>query len=180
MELSLFFLALAVWFLVSAVSRAGRSSTTGPRNPGQRPPRSVRLTIERGPAQHQGRAFELMLRELQRTLEDAGASHRSSTQPSLPSVEGGSLEDEAEAVSLEEDISRQPVDLDEEAEEIVARRIGEAEARNQGGSAPQLPSATEKIRPEPADKTGTHGYTRRQLRDAVVWQEILGAPVSER
>ena len=35
--------------------------------------------------------------------------------------------------------------------------------------------------PNPAaDKTATRGYTARQLRDAVVWREILGPPVSLR
>ncbi len=38
----------------------------------------------------------------------------------------------------------------------------------------------ERIRQEPADKTATKGYTARQLRDAVVWREILGPPVSLR
>jgi hypothetical protein len=37
-----------------------------------------------------------------------------------------------------------------------------------------------RIRQEPADKTATRAYTTKQLREAVVWREILGPPVSLR
>jgi hypothetical protein len=36
------------------------------------------------------------------------------------------------------------------------------------------------IRTEPADHTAARTYTPQQLRDAVVWREILGPPVGLR
>ena len=146
MEFSLFFLALAVWFLVSAVSRGAR-----------RPP----------PAGRQERPVDSMLRHLQRALEAADATQR---QGRLP-------------VNLDEAVTRgdqQPVDLDDEAEKIAARRIASVAVREQGRPAEPPPVVSDQIRRQPADHTATPQLTRQRLRDAVVWREILGPPVSER
>ncbi|MBA3344021.1 MAG: hypothetical protein H0T44_01770, partial [Gemmatimonadales bacterium] len=37
-----------------------------------------------------------------------------------------------------------------------------------------------RIRQEPADHTAVRRYSAQQMRDAFVWREILGPPVSER
>ena len=114
-----------------------------------------------------------MLGELQSALNEAEKVRRR-----------GSLEIEPEAKSLEDVVARsnrREVDLDDEAEAVAARRINAAVARDQGQpSAISQAASSNQVRQEPADHTATRGYTRRQLRDAVVWREILGPPVSER
>jgi hypothetical protein len=62
----------------------------------------------------------------------------------------------------------------------VARRIAAAEAQGKPLTKADHRAFDARIRQEPADKTATRGYTARQLRDAVVWREILGPPVSLR
>jgi hypothetical protein len=87
-----------------------------------------------------------------------------------------------EAKSLEDDLEpegRRAVDLDDEAAEVEARRIQAAEARNLP-SARERPAALEQIKAEPAEHTAGRSYSAKQLRDAMVWQEILGRPVSLR
>jgi len=159
MEFSLFFLALAVWFLVSAVSRGGR-----------RPPS----------AGGGGRPVESMLRQLQRALEEAEAAQRRSRLPPTKRAASNQLL-LREPVSLEEAAGdQQPVDLDDEAEKIAARRIASVAAREQGRPAEAPSVVPDQIGRQPADHTATPQLTRQQLRDAVVWREILGPPVSER
>jgi hypothetical protein len=165
-------LALAVWFLVSAISRAGRSSRRPPTDPDLRSQPPPQLTLGRYPAASKRDRLNLMLGELQNALNEAEKVRRR-----------GSLEIEPEGKSLENVVARadrREVDLDDEAEAVAARRITAAAARDQAQpSAISQPSSSQ-IRQEPADHTATHGYTRQQLRDAVVWREILGPPVSER
>jgi len=72
------------------------------------------------------------------------------------------------------------VNLDEEAETVIARRLAGAEARSKALSEADHLAFEERIRQQPADHTATRRYTSRQLRDAVVWREILGPPVSFR
>jgi hypothetical protein len=94
-----------------------------------------------------------------------------------------SLEVSPDVRTLEVDPRRQAraeVDLDDEAERVVARRIAAAEAQRQPLTKAEHQAFDARIRQEPADKTATRGYTARQLRDAVVWREILGPPVSLR
>jgi hypothetical protein len=89
-----------------------------------------------------------------------------------------SLEFESEARSLEGAGEQEVVDRDDEAAGIEAQRIQAAAVRNAGRkSGVKQPVAP--IRQEPADHTSTPAYSR-QLRDAVVWREILGPPVALR
>ena len=88
-----------------------------------------------------------------------------------------------EARSLEEDVQRPEravVDADDEAEAIAARRIAAAEANARPLGAADHLAFDARIREEPADATATKGYSMRRLREAVVWREILGPPVSLR
>ena len=182
-ELSLFFVALAVWFLVSALSRIGRGSRPPSGPPRQTHQRNVQLRLGSDLTGQRGSGLEIMLRELQRALE-TGGSRPATRKPAVPgTLEGGSLEVEPEAKSLEDEVTRadrRAIDLDDEAEQIVARRLKAVAAREQAHPADTDLVVSNEIRPEPADHTATRGYTRRQLRDAVVWREILGPPVSER
>jgi hypothetical protein len=97
--------------------------------------------------------------------------------------EGRSLETEPEVTSLETGFSRQGrrrVDQDDEAEGIEARRIKAAAARDVARSPADHAAFDNRIKQEPAEHTATKGYTAQQLRDAMVWREILGPPVSLR
>jgi hypothetical protein len=71
-------------------------------------------------------------------------------------------------------------DLDDEAEKVVAERRAAAEANLRPLSGADHRLFDDRIRQEPADQTAARAYTLKQLREAVVWREILGPPVSLR
>jgi hypothetical protein len=71
-------------------------------------------------------------------------------------------------------------DQDTGAEELVRRRIDAARSRDRALSKADHKAFDTKIRQEVADHTAVRRYTPAQLRDAIVWREILGPPVSER
>jgi hypothetical protein len=104
-----------------------------------------------------------------------------------------SAEDDEEAVSLDElrvrgeavplglteaerrKRERQVVDEDEQAEAVAQRRFREAEARNRPHAAADHRAFDQRIRAEGA--ASAPATTRaEQLRQAVIWREILGPP----
>jgi hypothetical protein len=94
-----------------------------------------------------------------------------------------SLEEPERVVSLETEVKRParvPYDQDSGAEDLVRRRIAAAEARSGALTKADHKAFDTRVRQEPADHTAVRGYTPAQLRDAIVWREILGPPVSER
>jgi hypothetical protein len=72
------------------------------------------------------------------------------------------------------------VDQDEDAEQVIARRAAATAARGAGRSQAGRPRVDSPVRQQPADRTATRPLTPQQLRNAVIWREILGPPVSER
>ena len=172
-----------LWVLMNLFT--GRKKTPPPSSE----PRE-RLQRDQSPpdaTQREGSRLELVLREFQRSLENAETSARRHAGESLPDDEDveerQSLESEPEIVSLEEEVrrpSRHEYTQDADAEQLVQRRITAAAARDTARSKADHVQFDERIRKEPADQTSTRGYTAKQLRDAVVWREILGPPVSER
>lgn len=100
------------------------------------------------------------------------------------------LEEEPEVVSIEtsgERTERVLVDYDEGASELVRRRVAEAEARARALTKADHARFDQRIRSEPALVTPpakTPWVRGRRpagsLRDALIWSEILGPPVSER
>jgi hypothetical protein len=182
-----------VWFLVSLLGKLGqkqqpggeqrRAPRTGP------PPKAPPLT--HGPrvpdaTQREGSRLELVLREFQRALERADTSGQEAGQQ-LPWTdeieERQTLEVDPEVRSLEEEVRREvrkTVDQDDEAEQIEIRRVKAAAERDEPRTKADRAEFAKKIRQEPADHTATRGYTAKQLRDAVVWREILGPPTSLR
>lgn len=137
--------------------------------------------------QQEGSRLERMLRDLQRTLEEAaepGGSYPTLPLPQAEEVEDRrSLEIEPEIVSLEHEVRREArvrVDRDEEAGEFEARRIQAAAARDHARTKADHAAFDERIRQEVVDHTATRAYTAQQLRDAIVWREILGPPVALR
>jgi hypothetical protein len=183
MELKSLLLFAAIWFVVGLISRAGKKSQGSPP---LRQPRTLPPFGDGDPTQQEGSRLELMLRQVQRALEEVGE------QPHLPAPsrsryedleEGRSLEVDPEVISLEGPVSRpvrRRVDQDDEAERIVAGRLKAAAARDAASSPVDHNAFDERIRQEPAEHTAGRGYTPKQLRDAMVWREILGPPVTLR
>ena len=155
----LFVLAL-VWAFFKLVSRSRDDPAS------RRPPERPGLGPLRDPPQEEGRALRMLLKELERQV---GQRAPPAARPRATSLEGPSLEGD-----------RVAVDQDDEAEQVIARRAAatatRAAARSQ--TAPRNPDP--RIRQQPADRTATRPLTPQQLRDAVVWREILGPPVAER
>jgi hypothetical protein len=187
MELPGIIVLAVVWFLVTnLISWAGRTSQRPRTTPRPRQPRPTPDPLGRDPTQQEGSRLELMLREFQRVLEDAGEQGRRARTPppSYEQVEEGrSLEVESEARSLESVVprpARREVDQDDEAEQIAARRIKAAAARDTARSPVDHVAFDERIRQQPAEHTAVRTYTTQQLRDAMVWRELLGRPVSLR
>ncbi|HXG45768.1 MAG TPA: hypothetical protein VNJ71_13540 [Gemmatimonadales bacterium] len=104
--------------------------------------------------------------------------------PSAEEVEErGSLEAEPEVVSFDEAAGERPgravVDLDEAAEEVVRRRIAEAEARDREHRVADHEAFHQKIAQPAAGESPPPRLTPAQLRSALVWREILGPPRGE-
>ncbi|HUQ16045.1 MAG TPA: hypothetical protein VM094_08305 [Gemmatimonadales bacterium] len=185
-----------VWLLFSLLGRkrgeSGSRPRTGPQVPQPRPhPSTVRDPSLRDGTQREGSRLEQFLRELERNLEQAaGGQGRRPARlpvPALPDDEDveerDSLEVPERVVSLETEVNRpQRVEYDQDsgAEELVRRRIAAAEARSGPLRKADHKAFDARIRQEPADHTAVRRYTPAQLRDAIVWREILGPPVSER
>ena len=72
------------------------------------------------------------------------------------------------------------VDQDEEAEGIEAARVAAAEARSGALTRKDHTAFDSRIRQEPADATAVRPLSAERLREAMVWREILGPPVSLR
>jgi hypothetical protein len=135
--------------------------------------------------------LERMLRELERNLEQVAAQSEPPRRPPVPPLpddedfeERESLEEPERVVSLETEVHRPArvrYDQDSGAEDLVRRRIAAAEVRSGAITRADHKRFDARIRQEPADHTAVRRrYTPAQLRDAVVWREILGPPVSER
>ena len=184
MELQGLIIFAAVWFIVGLLGKAGKKEQRPPTVPRPRLPRPTPLPQGMDPTQQEGSRLELVLRELQRALENPGEQRTPPSRPRYEEVEEGrSLEVEPEVISLEGAVSRpgrRRVDQDDEAEQIVAGRLKAAAARDAASSPVDHNAFDERIRQQPADHTSTRGYTPKQLRDAIIWREILGPPVSLR
>jgi hypothetical protein len=186
----------AVWLLFSLLGRARGESKprprTGPQGPQPRPhPPTARNPSPRDASQREGSRLERLLRELERNLEQAaGEQQRTTVRLPLPPLpddedveERDSLEVPERVVSLETEVRRPPrvtYDQDSGAEDLVRRRIAAGEARSGALTKADHRTFDQRIRQEPADHTAVRRYTPEQLRDAIVWREILGPPVSER
>ena len=177
-----------VWWLFNLITRSrpdsGRSTTTRTLPPAH-PPATGDAT------QREGSMLERLLRELERNMEDGGrptaprpVPRHSVPLPSAEEVEElESLEEPERVVSLETEVVRTPrvrVDHDDDAEQVERRRIAAAEARSGALTRADHRRFDQRIRQEPADHTAVRRYTRAQLRNAIIWREILGPPVSER
>jgi hypothetical protein len=180
-----------MWLVVNAIRKANSKPPRPGGSPAPRPPRqpSRPLPARRGvdATQQEGLRLQDLLRDLGRTLDQASGPAGRRPDHRLPGAEEveerESLEVAPEVRSLETTVRRQEravVDQDDSAEQLVARRIEAGERRSGAQTRADHLAFDARIRQEPADATATPGYTARQLRDAMVWREILGPPVSMR
>jgi hypothetical protein len=139
------------------------------------------------PTQREGFRLETLLKQLAQTLDQSAGPLGRAPDIRLPSaeqsLEGESLETPTRVVSRELPVARGerlPVDQDDQAEQVVARRIAAAEARSGPLTAADHLTFDQRIRQEPADHTATAGFSSQRLRQAIIWREILGPPVGLR
>jgi hypothetical protein len=194
-----------MWLLFNLIGQGKKRAGSGSRESRPRPgfqPRPGGAGGSDDPTQQEGSRLEQLLRELERNLESAAGAPPTSP-PRLPSPrpiarplppgpvsseeedveERESLEVPERVVSLEQEVrrpQRAAYDQDTEAEAIARRRIEAARRRDGPLRKADHKAFDAKIRQEPADHTAVRRYTPAQLRDAIVWREILGPPVSER
>ena len=175
-----------LWFLINLLTGGKKKPPPPPRRREPPPPAGPSVPDA---TQREGSRLEMVLRQFEQALDEAGAGPRARrpTQLALPDdeevEERESLETEPQVVSLEEEVRRVPRRVhtqDEDAERLVQKRITAAAARDSARTRADHLEFDREIRKEPADHTATGGYTAKQLRDAVVWREILGPPVSLR
>lgn len=190
----IFAVVYAIVAILGKVKEASRKRGNGNPPP---PPRPQRPRIE-PPASYtppgNTQAEATRLEELLRVLGEAagvpttqGPLGRPARVP-LPAdeeevEERESLEREEEVLNLETEAprpSRREVDHDEEAEAIVQRRIRAAQERDRSLNRADHKVFDARIRKEVADHTRVAKPKRPSLRDAIVWREILGPPISLR
>jgi hypothetical protein len=177
----------------SPSTQPGASRLPGGSRPGAAPIRLPGQTSPPDATQRERSQLEQLLRELGRTLDQAGQQGKKPAVRTLPPTRAqrpGKPERKAEPLvlasegqSLELDPSRDDravEDLDDEAERVVEQRRAAAEANLRPLSEADHRVFDERIREEPADKTATRAYTLQQLREAIIWREVLGPPVSLR
>ena len=131
-------------------------------------------------------------RELERVMgvhteaEHGPRGRRSSVriEPAEEVEEDESLEVAPVVASLETTGQRAPrvvVDQDSQIEEITRRRVAVAEAHSRPATRADHQRFDARIRATPAPAEESPPVTpRRSLRQAFIWSEVLGKPVSER
>ena len=187
MEFNGLLILAAVWFLLNLLT-SGRRKPAPPARPKSRSRPEPRIVYPGAdPTQQEGTRLEQVLRNLQRTLEEAAETDQRPYRALLPPTEEveerASLEVAPEVVSLEGEVRREArrrVDQDDEAGEIEVRRVQAAADRDAPRVRGDHVAFDQRIRQEPAEHTASPGYTAQQLRDAIVWREILGPPVGLR
>lgn len=185
-----------LWMLFNLLGMGKKGARPKPRTLPPRP------TGGGDPSQQEGSRLEQLLRELERNLEGVAGTQPPAgggrvivpqrTAPQLPSADDGeeedvedrrSLEEPARVVSLEHEVDRPRravYDHDSEAAALARRRVEAARSRDRALSKADHKAFDARIRQEVADHTAVSRYTPEQLRNAVIWREILGPPVSER
>jgi len=179
-------------FLFGKRQDAAKKAKTVPQPPGQRVAR---------PAPKRKGALDELFETLQAELEKASGVAQPSqrTGPMGRPAKGGlesaeeveerdTLEIGPRVVSMEgapERTGRVLVDHDSQAEGVARRRVTEAQARNRGLTRADHSAFDKRIRgaglPAPATAGAVRpAFPRAALRQAIIWQEILAPPVSER
>jgi hypothetical protein len=174
------FFGLLIW--VFQVLRAGGQA--GPRRPPS-PPRPYRPDATQSEAQR----LEQLLRHLEGRLgQEGGVTRTKSTvvikrpAPPLPRArQRAASPARARAAESEEAQSLEvPVDREAEAEAIERRRLAAVAARSQELTDADHAAFEVRVRADRDPRPGVAPPTTRQLRDAFVWNEILGPPAALR
>ena len=151
--------------------------------------------VDADATQREGSRLERLLRELERNLEEAdgsaaGPDSRQALPPPTPMPDAEEIEDRDVPGGTR--AGREPgaggrAGAPAAGRTTTRRRrgssaVGSRRPRRGAVSSPRRTTrgSTQRIRQEPADHTAVRKYTPAQLRDAIVWREILGPPVSER
>lgn len=172
------------------------------RTRGQRPdrPETAAPSGTTAPAKRKSpldELFENLQAELERASGTSGPPARTGPMGRRASrpLEGAeeveeleSLEEEPVVASMETEPDRplrEVVDYDESAERLVRARIRAAEVRNRALTKADHAAFDRRIRqavPPVAPRSQSRGRGRAgaALRQAVIWREVLGPPVSER
>jgi len=151
----------------------------------------ARRRLNKTPSPRQDALADLR-RELERVMgvhveEEHGPKGRRSSvrlEPAEEVEEAESLEEEPVVTSLETTGVRAPrveVDQDSQVEEITRRRLAAAEAHSRPTTRADHQRFDQRIRAtsSPAEKPAVP-RPRQSLRQALIWSEVLGKPVSER
>lgn len=197
----------AVMTVIGKIKGASQPPSGQPPEAEQRKPRPPQLrrparpqggtyAPPSAPAMRSGKAGNTQLEarkleELLRVLGQAGESgsqgplgRRGTPLPAAEEVEESqTLEVPEEVVDLETEVrrsDRQVVDFDDQAEKIIKERISAASSRDRSLNRADHLEFDERIRKVAADKTAVAKANRKQLRDAIVWREILGPPIALR
>lgn len=190
-----------LWAVFNAMTRRKPDGRQGGRArplPDARPPATGDAT------QREGSRLESLLRDLERAMEQAqGTAPRPPAPAPAPASGAGrlgrpadrplagaeeveerdSLEAEPVVVSLDQAVARPQrphLSQDEGAGALVARRIADAEARSGPLTRADHRRFDQEIRAQPADATAVRVPTPAELRQAVVWRELLGPPLALR
>ncbi len=188
----------AVWMVVNAIRRVGGGPAGGKQAPLARDSRVRPPVLVPGasrtvpppgadPTQREGARLQDLLRDLGRSLEQASGPLGRTPDHRLPSAEEVEEVESVEGTPRVQTLETAPVrtersmlDQDDQAELVVAERLKSAQARSTPRTRANHQVFDARIRQEAADKTATRVYAIQQLRDAVIWREILGPPLSLR
>ena len=171
------FLAVVIIYsiltLLGKVGKAKRGEEhRRPAAPRPRPPRVEMPHPRQRPAPHQAparSALQELLEALQGRVETPGGPMGRRDSAPLPSAE---VEEEGRSLEVE--------NRDEEAEAVVQRRIKEAEARNRARTPADHAAFDQQIRQQPDQTAVAKPAGDEQLRQAIIWREILGPPAAFR
>ena len=179
-------------FLFGKKQEADKKAKTLPKPPGQR---VAQPTPKRKGALDE--LFETLQAELEKASGVAQPSQRTGPmgrpakgglEPAEEVEERDTIEAEPRVVSMErapERTGRVLVDYDKQSERVARQRVKEAQARSRGLTKADHAAFDKRIRgtdlPAPATAgTARPAFPRAALRQAIIWQEILAPPVSER
>lgn len=183
---NLFPVLLVLLFVLSTLNQARKKVASRrpppPKRPAARPAAPARASL-----------LDRLRRDLERAMEEANAETAGplGRRPDRGLPEAEEVEERDTAEGRWADRPPRPwmdrpapevADLDDQAEAVALRRIREAEARDQALSTADHREFDRRIRPEPAAvaPVARPAGDRHRLRQAIVWREILGPPVSLR
>lgn len=190
----------AILTIVGKFKEATRTAQRPPEAPRQAPIRpSLRTRMESaesstaalprrgGSTQIEARKLEELLRVLGQApggSSEGPMGRRGTPLPGAEEVEETESSEVAERVTdLETGVTRSErrlVDFDDDADKVIKDRLAAGAARDRSISKADHLEFDRRIRQAVADKTAVAKTNRNQLRQAIIWREILDAPLALR